>query len=155
MIQKLTLRVLARSRDDRKGVEKVMVQYRFHIQRASYLCGEQVNVRCFRSASKCWRSLSPVRDARKQFWLQSSWYSRNSRGAMTGERSYLRPNANWRVSESVFRLPARVAWSIVLDNPPSPGMAWTVRSCAELRHVPVSRAELSARKERARDAHSG
>jgi hypothetical protein len=155
MVQNLTLRVLARSRDDRKGVEKVMVQYRFHIQRASYLCGEQVNVRCFRSASKCWQNLSPVRDARKQFGLQSSWYSRNSRGAVTGERSYLRPNADRRVSESVFQLTARVAWSIVLDNPPSPGIAWTGRSCAELRHVPVSRAELSARKERAKDAHSG
>jgi len=72
------------------------------------------------------KSLS-VRDARKQFWLQSSWYSRNSRGAMIREHSYLRQNADWRVSESVFQLPARVAWSIVLDNPPFPGMAWTVR----------------------------
>jgi hypothetical protein len=154
MVQKLTLTMLARSRDDRKRVEKVMVRYRFHIQRASYLCGEQVDMRCFRSASKCWQNLSPVRDARKQFWLQSSWYSRNSRGAMIREHSYLRQNADWHVSESVFQLPARVAWSIVLDNPQFPGMAWTVRSCAELRQVPVSRAELSARKERARDAHS-
>jgi hypothetical protein len=154
MVQMFTLRALARCRDDRKRVEKVMVRYRFHIQRASYLCGEQVNMRCFRSASKCWQNLFSVRDARKQFGLQSTLCSRNSRGAMTPERSYLRQNADWRVSESAFQLPARVAWSIVLDNPTSPGMAWTVRSCAELRQVPVSPAELSARKERARHAHS-
>jgi hypothetical protein len=154
MVQVLTLRALARCRDDRKRIEKLMVRYRFHIQRASYLCGEHVDMRRFRSASKCWQNLPSVRDTRKQFRFQSNWYSRNSRRSMTRERSYLHQNADWRVSESVFQLPARAARSIGLDNPPSPGMAWTVRSCAELRQVPVSRAELSARKERARDAHS-
>ena len=154
MVQMFTLKAPARCPDDRRRVEKLMAPYRFHIQRASYSCGERVDMRCFRSASKCWQNLPSARDARKQFRFQSSWYSRNWHRSMTRERSYLRQNADWRVSESVFQLPARVGWSIGLDNPPSPGVVWTVRSCAELWHVPVSRAELSARKERVRDAHS-
>ena len=154
MVQQFTLRSLARCPGNCERVEKLMVRYRFHIQRASCLRGRQIDMRCFLSARKCWQNLSSLRDVMRQFRFQSSCCSRNSRRAMTRERSYLRQNADWRLSGSVFKSPTRAARSIGLDNPPSPGMAWTVRSCAELWHVPVSCAELSARKESARHARS-
>jgi len=105
----------------------------------------------FRSAKQVLAKSLLGTDARKQFL--NRLYSRNSAGAMIGN-TLIFVKTRIGVCPSPFSSYSTRRLVIVLDNPPFPGMHGTVSIMRRASAGASLRAELSARKERARDAHS-
>jgi hypothetical protein len=150
MVQFFTPSASAKCREDRERVERTIVRYGFLIQRENCSCGEQV------VAPRATARIARLRYAMPRCNSGSNRVATRENRALDAPRNvriFFKTRIGMRPSPFLsyqYASPGRLPWTIFWSR------EWFGSSdqAPRLWHVPMSRAESSARKARAPDAHS-